>query len=191
MHNVSVAVERNPDEATRRTVLVGLSDENVQRTGDGTFGSVFVAARDLSSTLIGGVIGEAYWGWVNFTTVWVDPSHRRKGLATRMLTVEWATPKPISTPFRFNARTCTYALATRSLENSRTSPRAARGCSCARHSGCMVPAIHRRTSRALRDPSPGLLSEPEGGFTQSPLERRTSSGHTCICRRLLRGYPLR
>jgi GNAT superfamily N-acetyltransferase len=85
MHAVSVTVERNPDQATKRTVQNGLFDANVQSTGDGMFGSVFVAARDSSSTVVGGVIGEAYWGWVNFTTVWVDPAHRRRGLASQML----------------------------------------------------------------------------------------------------------
>jgi GNAT superfamily N-acetyltransferase len=85
MPTVSVAVERNPDEATRRTVQTGLFDANVQRTGDGAFGSIFVAARDSSSAIIGGVVGEAYWGWVNFTAVWVEPGHRRMGLASRML----------------------------------------------------------------------------------------------------------
>ena len=85
MHAVSVAVERNPDRATKRTVHNGLFDANVQSTGDGTFGAVFVVARDSSSTVIGGVVGEAYWGWVNFTAVWVDPEHRRRGLASRML----------------------------------------------------------------------------------------------------------
>jgi GNAT superfamily N-acetyltransferase len=48
---------------------------------------VFVAARDSNSKVIGGVVGEAYWGWVNFTTVWVHPEHRRRGLASRMLKV--------------------------------------------------------------------------------------------------------
>ena len=27
----------------------------------------------------------AYWGWVNFTTVWVHPEHRRQGVASQML----------------------------------------------------------------------------------------------------------
>ena len=31
------------------------------------------------------MLGEAYWGWFNFTTVWVHPSHRRKGIASKML----------------------------------------------------------------------------------------------------------
>ena len=85
MHTISVAVEQDPDPATKRTVQNGLFDANVQCTGDGESGSVFICARDSSSTVIGGVVGEAYWGWVNFTTVWVDPLHRRKGLARRML----------------------------------------------------------------------------------------------------------
>jgi GNAT superfamily N-acetyltransferase len=85
MHTISVAIEQDPDQATKRTVQNGLFDANVQSTGDGSFGSVFVCARDSTSAVIGGVVGEAYWGWVNFTTVWVDPLHRRKGLARRML----------------------------------------------------------------------------------------------------------
>jgi GNAT superfamily N-acetyltransferase len=85
MHKISVAVEKEPNLATKRTVQSGLFDANVQSTGDGAFDSVFICARDSSSTVIGGVVGEAYWGWVNFTTVWVDPQHRRKGLARRML----------------------------------------------------------------------------------------------------------
>lgn len=87
MHTVSVAVERNPDSAAVRAVQNGLFEANVQSTGDGTFGAVFVCARDASATVIGGVVGEAYWGWVNFTTVWVAPAHRRRGLAGRMLVV--------------------------------------------------------------------------------------------------------
>ena len=85
MQAVTVAVDRDLDQLIKRTVQRGLFDANVHSTGDGRFGSLVVAARDLTSTVIGGVIGEAYWGWVNFTTVWVDPVHRRKGLASRML----------------------------------------------------------------------------------------------------------
>ena len=85
MHTISVAVENDQDLTTKRTLQNGLFDANVQSTGDGEFGSVCVCARDSSSKVIGGVVGEAYWGWVNFTTVWVDPLHRRMGLARRML----------------------------------------------------------------------------------------------------------
>jgi hypothetical protein len=52
MHTISVAVEQRPDLATKRTVQSGLFDSNVQSTGDGAFASVFICARDSSSTVI-------------------------------------------------------------------------------------------------------------------------------------------
>ena len=87
MKSVSITVVHDPDQETRNTVRTGLFEANVQSTGDGDFDMVFVAARDSNSNVIGGVVGEAYWGWVNFTTVWVHAEHRRKGLASRMLKV--------------------------------------------------------------------------------------------------------
>ena len=85
MESISVTIEHTPDHATKAAIRTGLFDANVGSTGDGNFDLVFVAARDSSATVVGGVVGEAYWGWVNFTTVWVHPDHRRKGLASRML----------------------------------------------------------------------------------------------------------
>ena len=85
MSFTSVAVEHHPDQATKSAIQKGLFDANVEVTGDGHFNLVFVAARDSNSKVIGGIVGEAYWGWVNFTTVWVHPDHRRKGLASEML----------------------------------------------------------------------------------------------------------
>ena len=87
MNSISIAVEHSPDQETKSAVQAGLFEANVQSTGDGNFDLVFVAARDSNSKVIGGVVGEAYWGWVNFTTVWVHPEHRRRGLASRMLKV--------------------------------------------------------------------------------------------------------
>ena len=124
MKPVSVTVEQDPDQETRNTIRTGLFEANVQSTGDGNFDLVFVAARDSNSNVIGGVVGEAYWGWVNFTTVWVHPEHGRKGLASRMLKVAeneaarmGGTPKRISTPFHFNLLTCTCGQGMRSSGN--------------------------------------------------------------------------
>lgn len=85
MNLISIAVEHSPDQETRSTIQKGLFDANVTATGDGHFDAVCVTARDVNTVVIGGVVGEAYWGWVNFTTVWVHPDHRRKGIAAQML----------------------------------------------------------------------------------------------------------
>ena len=85
INTISIAIERSPDQETRSTIQKGLFDANVKATGDGHFDVVCVTARDATSAVIGGVLGEAYWGWINFTTAWVHPSHRRKGIASNML----------------------------------------------------------------------------------------------------------
>lgn len=85
MNTISIALEQNPDQETKRSIREGLFSANVQSTGDGNVDLVFIVARDVNSIVIGGVVGEAYWGWVHFTTVWVHPDHRRKGIASQML----------------------------------------------------------------------------------------------------------
>lgn len=82
---ITIAVELTSEKESRIIIQQGLFDANVKATGDGHFDAVCVTARDDQSTVIGGVVGEAYWGWVNFTTVWVHPDHRRQGIASRML----------------------------------------------------------------------------------------------------------
>ncbi|MCV2360095.1 hypothetical protein LNV08_14040 [Paucibacter sp. TC2R-5] len=59
MKLISIAVEQDPDRQTRNTVQTGLFD------------AMFVAARDSHVNLIGGLVGEAYGGWISFTAVWV------------------------------------------------------------------------------------------------------------------------
>ncbi len=85
MNPIVIAVEPKPDKETRSAIQKGLFDANVKITGDGHFDPICVMARDANSSVIGGVVGEAYWGWVNFTTVWVHPDHRRQGIAREML----------------------------------------------------------------------------------------------------------
>jgi GNAT superfamily N-acetyltransferase len=85
MYPVSIAIEHSPDQKTRSAIQKGLIDANVMATGDGHFDAVCVVARDAESSVIGGVLGEAYWGWINFTTIWVHPANRRKGIARKML----------------------------------------------------------------------------------------------------------
>lgn len=85
MKFISIAVEQNPDRQAKVAIQTGLFEANVESTGDGHFEAISVVARDSNSNVIGGVVGEAYWGWVNFTSVWVHAEHRRKGLASQML----------------------------------------------------------------------------------------------------------
>ncbi|MEJ6004728.1 GNAT family N-acetyltransferase [Paucibacter sp. AS339] len=85
MNLITIAVEADPDRLAKNAIQSGLFDANVAYTGDGHLDAVLVVARDDHSNVIGGVVGEAYWGWVNLTAVWVHPEQRRKGLASQLL----------------------------------------------------------------------------------------------------------
>lgn len=85
MDEVQLTSESNPSKELTRAIFDELFRANAQRTGDGTIDSLSVVARAADGTLVGGVFGEIYWGWLNVTALWVAPSRRRQGLGTRLL----------------------------------------------------------------------------------------------------------
>jgi GNAT superfamily N-acetyltransferase len=82
---LSIAVEVEPATDVTRTLFDGLSQANVERTGDGKIERLCVVARDSGCTLMGGIYGEIYWGWLNILALWVTPELRRRGLGTQLL----------------------------------------------------------------------------------------------------------
>ena len=82
---LSIAVEVEPASDVTRTLFDGLSQSNIELTGDGKIEHLCVIARDSGSTLMGGIYGEIYWGWLNILALWVSPRLRRRGLGTRLL----------------------------------------------------------------------------------------------------------
>jgi GNAT superfamily N-acetyltransferase len=83
--DLSISVEAAPSKELTRTLFDGLSQANVERTRDGKTERLCVVARDAKGTLVGGVFGEVYWGWLNVVVLWVAPTLRRQGLGTRLL----------------------------------------------------------------------------------------------------------
>ena len=82
---LNIAVEVEPGADVTRTIFDGLFKSNTERTGDGKVTRLCVTARDSGSTLVGGIYGEMYWGWLNILAVWVTPQMRRQGIGTQLL----------------------------------------------------------------------------------------------------------
>jgi GNAT superfamily N-acetyltransferase len=80
-----IAVEVKPGADVTRTIFDGLLQSNAERTGDGKITRLCVTARDLGSTLVGGIYGEIYWGWLNILALWVTPQMRHQGIGTKLL----------------------------------------------------------------------------------------------------------
>jgi ribosomal protein S18 acetylase RimI-like enzyme len=86
MSNVlSFTVEAEPTAELARTIFDGLSNSNVERTGDGKIVHLCVVARDATSSLVGGIYGDIYWGWLHILALWVAPPSRRQRLGTQLL----------------------------------------------------------------------------------------------------------
>jgi GNAT superfamily N-acetyltransferase len=81
----SIALEVEPAIDVTRTLFDGLSQSNVERTGDGKVERLCVVARDSGNTVVGGIYGEIYWGWLNVMTLWVSRPLRRRGLGSQLL----------------------------------------------------------------------------------------------------------
>ena len=84
-NDLSISVEPDASKEVTRTLFDGLMQANVERTRDGKTERLCVVARDAEGTLVGGVFGEIYWGWLNIVVLWVAPTLRRQGLGTRLL----------------------------------------------------------------------------------------------------------
>jgi GNAT superfamily N-acetyltransferase len=86
MSNVAnITVEFEPTADITRTLFDGLFHSNVERTGDGKIERLCVIARDADCSLIGGIYGEIYWGWLHVLALWVTPKLRRQRLGTHLL----------------------------------------------------------------------------------------------------------
>ena len=82
---LSFAVEIEPGADVTRTIFDGLFQSNTERTGDGEITRLCVTARNSGGTLVGGMYGEIYWGWLNILALWVTPQMRRQGIGTQLL----------------------------------------------------------------------------------------------------------
>src|SRR4249919_1395074 len=82
---LSIIVEVEPRADVTRAIFDGLLQSNTERTGDGKISRLCVTARDSSSTLVGGIYGEIYWGWLNVLALWVTPQMRHQGIGTKLL----------------------------------------------------------------------------------------------------------
>ncbi len=80
-----LTMETEPSAELRRTIFDGLFHSNVERTGDGKIEQLCIVARDASDSLVGGIYGEIYWGWLHVLALWVAPPSRRQRLGTQLL----------------------------------------------------------------------------------------------------------
>lgn len=81
----TITIESPPCDVDRRRLLEGLFRYNTDAVGDGACSEILAAARDDDAALIGGAVGEIFWGWLHITRLWVDDRSRGSGTGGRLL----------------------------------------------------------------------------------------------------------
>ncbi len=62
-----------------------LAEYNRIHVEDDNHKPLTVISRAAEGTILGGLLGGTYWGWLHVDYLWVDSDHRREGIGTLLL----------------------------------------------------------------------------------------------------------
>jgi GNAT superfamily N-acetyltransferase len=81
----TIHLEEKASPELKNRIVQGLVKYNVGKTGDPTVRDMCLVLRDGSSEVVGGILAEASWGWLNVYILWVREDHRGRGNGSRLL----------------------------------------------------------------------------------------------------------
>ena len=62
-----------------------LAQFNRSVVGDDGHTALNIIEYDENGSIIGGILGGSYWGWMYVDVLWVHENHRNKGIGTKLL----------------------------------------------------------------------------------------------------------
>jgi GNAT superfamily N-acetyltransferase len=82
----TMTIEETPDPADARFVFERLREFNRSRTGiDDGHRRLAILVRDEAGAIVGGLLGDTFWGWLYVSILWIDESLRGQGYGHRLL----------------------------------------------------------------------------------------------------------
>ena len=79
-----VYVEK-PEQSAWGIIGRGLHDYNIQQAGDNKFERICFVLHTDDQEIVGGLLGEIYWGWFYIDLLWVEEELRGCGHGHRLL----------------------------------------------------------------------------------------------------------
>jgi GNAT superfamily N-acetyltransferase len=74
-----------PEKSAWGIIGQGINHYNIQHAGDEKFQRLCFALHAADQEIVGGVIGEIYWGWFHIDLLWVRDELRGRGYGHRLL----------------------------------------------------------------------------------------------------------
>ena len=78
-------MNHHPTEQEIEFVRASLAQFNLEHVGEDGHTPLNLVEYDADGKVIGGLLGGTYWGWMYVDILWVDESHRRQGIGTKLL----------------------------------------------------------------------------------------------------------
>ncbi len=81
----SITFEEHATDTDVRRIGEGLDKYNLEQTGRSDFRKLNIFIRNSDGTILGGVIGGTYWGWLYIDLLWIDEKVRGEGYGRKLL----------------------------------------------------------------------------------------------------------
>jgi GNAT superfamily N-acetyltransferase len=81
----SISIYDRPDSADVSAIEAGLTEFNLQYAPPENYQPLLVLVRTADNRVVGGAVGNTWWGWLRIDTLWVDEAVRYEGLGTRVM----------------------------------------------------------------------------------------------------------
>ncbi len=78
-------MNRHPSETETDYIREALNQFNCAHVGDDGHTRLHLIEYDADGSIIGGLLGGTYWGWMYIDILWVQDDHRRQGIGSRLL----------------------------------------------------------------------------------------------------------
>jgi ribosomal protein S18 acetylase RimI-like enzyme len=85
MEEIKLSFEDASREEDLRAVRRGLIAYNDSRGADNSYDAFNLVLRDAGGAIVGGLLGNAYWGWLYVDVLWVSEGLRGRGYGRRLL----------------------------------------------------------------------------------------------------------
>ena len=82
--HLTLEVRDAADAAEVEFIHSGLRTYNA-RFAPSDYRPLFVFLRDAGGELVGGLLGDTYWGWVSINILWIDERYRGQGYGERII----------------------------------------------------------------------------------------------------------
>jgi GNAT superfamily N-acetyltransferase len=84
-NGLQIEYVEKPEEAAWGIIGRGVHEFNLQNAGDLGFERICYALRDGDGEIVGGALGEVYYGWLYVDLLWVKEDFRRRGYGSDLM----------------------------------------------------------------------------------------------------------